>query len=113
NGGRRRHAADFAALPFQSCAAALTGAAPPDARTPREARFTGRSCARGTRCKRRGPESNRRIAVLQTAALPLGYRADLGRLTPPPQTTQERREIYCSHPVLRGCARIAIPGRGS
>jgi hypothetical protein len=25
--------------------------------------------------QRRGPESNRRIAVLQTAALPLGYRA--------------------------------------
>ena len=25
--------------------------------------------------ERRGPESNRRIAVLQTAALPLGYRA--------------------------------------
>ena len=28
------------------------------------------------RAKRRGPESNRRIAVLQTAALPLGYRAE-------------------------------------
>jgi hypothetical protein len=27
-------------------------------------------------CERRGPESNRRIAVLQTAALPLGYRAE-------------------------------------
>ena len=27
--------------------------------------------------KRRGPESNRRIAVLQTAALPLGYRAEI------------------------------------
>src|SRR5947209_3653366 len=26
--------------------------------------------------QRRGPESNRRIAVLQTAALPLGYRAE-------------------------------------
>ena len=26
--------------------------------------------------ERRGPESNRRIAVLQTAALPLGYRTD-------------------------------------
>src|ERR1700730_8677804 len=26
--------------------------------------------------ERRGPESNRRIAVLQTAALPLGYRAN-------------------------------------
>src|SRR6185436_11881396 len=30
--------------------------------------------------KRRGPESNRRIAVLQTAALPLGYRAELPAL---------------------------------
>jgi hypothetical protein len=32
-------------------------------------------CDRGWRFERRGPESNRRIAVLQTAALPLGYRA--------------------------------------
>src|SRR5262249_52822562 len=31
--------------------------------------------ARGAFGERRGPESNRRIAVLQTAALPLGYRA--------------------------------------
>src|SRR5689334_9404387 len=30
----------------------------------------------GVAVQRRGPESNRRIAVLQTAALPLGYRAD-------------------------------------
>ena len=30
--------------------------------------------------ERRGPESNRRIAVLQTAALPLGYRATSGAL---------------------------------
>ena len=38
--------------------------------------FGSRAAGSGRRVQqRRGPESNRRIAVLQTAALPLGYRA--------------------------------------
>src|SRR5208282_5816361 len=43
---------------------------------PRGGRF-GRAVMRcvGTKCWRRGSESNRRIKVLQTSPLPLGYRA--------------------------------------
>ena len=43
----------------------------------RQASTTTRCRYGTTTCsERRGPESNRRIAVLQTAALPLGYRAE-------------------------------------
>src|SRR5207302_11447633 len=41
------------------------------------ATFAKKKCpARAEHFERRGPESNRRIGVLQTPALPLGYRAE-------------------------------------
>src|SRR5213079_3128132 len=54
-----------------SKSSALLRAAPPNARGPSNEGPLTRMWY-----ERRGPESNRRIAVLQTAALPLGYRAE-------------------------------------
>ena len=57
---------------------------------------------RNHRQKRRGPESNRRIAVLQTAALPLGYRAT------------RRFKLFVHRgflkPTLRGARLVCPPG---
>ncbi len=50
---------------------------------------------------RRGSESNRRIKVLQTSPLPLGYRAIKIKLAPP-QTTSQGGQPITKKPLSRG-----------
>jgi hypothetical protein len=70
--------------------------------------WEGKGCAgyaKPLRRWRRGSESNRRIKVLQTSPLPLGYRAILNNCTARPDRTESG---ICDFPIIP-LAKTEIP----